>query len=242
MTTSTFRRMRMGLMMTTLLAFVSLGAAKEKSPVDTHGLRHAVVCPPFKGEQPLATLYHDEMVDVLKSAGDMEYLEGARSAANRVPDFTYRVNGAIIQDDNGDHFVTVAVVDVARREEIASHISPASTNAGRVAAWRQSIQRDMERRMAKIPFECRLRHSKHGENSVTLDRGLGSGLQPGMVLYVSRDEAPLVSPETGAIVGRDVARSVGRIEVYRVMDDTAYARPVEGATLPKRARLFAFEF
>ena len=81
-----------------------------------------------------------------------------------------------------------------------------------------------------------------GQDSVSLDRGLGSGLQPGMVLLVSLDEEPLISPVTGAIVGRDSPRAAGKIQVFRVMEDTAYARAVLDTKLPRFTKLFARTF
>ena len=99
----------------------------------------------------------------------------------------------------------------------------------------------MTRRAAKLPFECRVRR-KTGQESISLDRGLGAGLQPGMVLYVSMEEEPLISPVTGEIVGRDSPRAVGQIQVFRVMEDTAYARPVLDTKLPLFSRLYARSF
>ena len=83
---------------------------------------------------------------------------------------------------------------------------------------------------------------QQGQESVSLDRGLNSGLQPGMLLYVSMDEEPLLSPVTGEIVGRDSPRAAGQIEVFRVMENTAYARPADGTKLPRFSRLYARTF
>ena len=75
-----------------------------------------------------------------------------------------------------------------------------------------------------------------------MDRGLGSGLAPGMVLYVSVDEETLISPATGEIIGRDSPRAVGQIQIFRVMEDAAYARPVAGTKLPRFSKLHAKSF
>ena len=83
---------------------------------------------------------------------------------------------------------------------------------------------------------------QQGQESISLDRGLASGLEPGMVLYVSVDEEPLLSPVTGAIIGRDSPRAAGQIQVFRVLDETAYARPVMNTKLPRTAKLFARSF
>jgi hypothetical protein len=100
--------------------------------------------------------------------------------------------GEIVENEDGQVFVTVSLVDAARKEQIASHVAPASEKAS-IAAWKKTIQKDMQRRASKLPFECRIRR-KAGQSSYSLDRGLGSGLQPGMVLYVSVDEEMLISP------------------------------------------------
>ena len=63
-----------------------------------------------------------------------------------------------------------------------------------------------------------------------------------MVLYVSEDEEPLMSPTTGEVIGRDSPRAAGQIQVFRVMDDSAYARPVLDAKLPRFSKLYARSF
>jgi hypothetical protein len=133
------------------------------------------------------------------------------------------------------------LMDGARREQIASLVAPASTNNQTMAAWRRTVRESMERRVGKLPFECRVRR-KTGQRSYSLDRGLGSGLEPGMVLFVAIDEEPILSQYTGEIIGRESSRPVGQIEVFRVMEHTAYARPVSGTTLPRSASLFARTF
>ncbi len=200
-------------------------------------LNHAVVCPPFKGDSVVAGLYHAEMVRMLKSTPGIEYYEGARP----LPAFTFRVNGTVATNEEGQVFVRVAVVDAARKEQIASHVAPASLDPTLIAGWSRTIQADMTRRAAKLPFECRIGR-KRGQESISLDRGLGSGLEPGMVLYVSVDEEPLISPATGEIVGRDSPRAVGQIQIFRVMDDAAYARPTLDVKLPRFDRLYARSF
>ncbi len=204
-------------------------------------LRHAAICPPFKGEPVLAARYHNEMVRILKAAEGFEYYEGARALSRRTPEFTFRVNGAIVTNADGQTFVTVKLFDQARKEQIASLISPATFELDNLGGWRQKVQADFERRAAKLPFECRVRR-KAGQSSVSLDRGLGAGLQPGMVLFVSADEEPLISPMTGAVIGRDSPRAIGKIQIFRVMEHTAYARPVLDTKLPRFTKMFARTF
>ena len=110
-----------------------------------------------------------------------------------------------------------------------------------IAGWSRTIQTDMTRRASKLPFECRVSRQR-GQESVSLDRGLGAGLEPGMVLYVSADEEPLISPATGEIVGRDSPRAVCQIQIFRVMDDAAYARPTLDSKLPRFENLFGRSF
>jgi hypothetical protein len=215
-------------------------AAEESAPPPVV-LKHAVACPPFKGDSAIAAIYHAEMVKMLKSTERIDYLEDVRSLTQRAPEFTYRVNGSIVTNEDGQIFVMVALNDEARQERLASHVAPASLDPEVVAAWTRTIQTDMARRASKLPFECRVRR-KAGQTSVSLDRGLDSGLQPGMVLYVSMEEEPLISPVTGDVIGRDSPRAVGQIQVFRVMEDTAYARPVLDTKLPLFAKLYAREF
>ncbi|HAL92347.1 MAG TPA: hypothetical protein DCM68_04905 [Verrucomicrobia bacterium] len=204
-------------------------------------LKHAVVCPPFKGDPAIALIYHAEVVKILKSEAGVEYLEGARALARRAPVFTYRVNGSIVTNEEARLFVLVTLTDEARKEQIASHVAPASTDPATVAGWVRTMQASLERRASRQPFECRVRR-RTGQESVSLDRGLGSGLQPGMVLYLAADEEPLLSPVTGEVIGLDSPRALGQIEVFRVMEDSAYARPVPGTKLPRASRLHARTF
>ena len=212
--------------------------AAEEAPVV---LRHAVACPPFKGDPAIAAIYHAEMVRMLRATEGVAYLEADRPRPRRNPEFTYHINGAIVTNEDGQLFVMVTLTDEARQERIASHIAPASIDPEIVAAWTRTIQADMTRRARKLPFECRVRR-KAGQASVSLDRGLDAGLQPGMVLYVSMEEEALISPVTGEVIGRDSPRAVGQIQIFRVMEDTAYARPVLDTKLPLFAKLYAREF
>jgi hypothetical protein len=216
-------------------------SAAEPAAAEPVVLCHAVACPPFQGDPAIASVYTEAMVQMLKSTKGIEFLEGARASARHAPEFTYRVGGAIVTNENGQAFVTVTLTDDARKERIASHVAPASADPAALEAWKRTIQADMARRALKLPFECRV-HRKVGQSSISLDRGLASGLQPGMVLYVSMDEEPLISPVTGEIVGRDSPRAVGQIQIFRVMENTSYARPVLETKLPLFADLYARSF
>lgn len=227
-----------------LLGALVLGgirAAGAAEPAPEPVLRHAVICPLFKGDPHLAELYHRETVRILKELGGFEYYEPARSLRKRVPEFSFRVNGSIETNEDGRPFVVVTLVDQARKEQIASLVAPAATDPAVLNGWRQKIRADFSRRAAKLPFECRV-YRKAGQGSVTLDRGLGSGLLPGMVLLVSEDEEPLISPMTGEVVGRDSPRALGKIQVFRVVDNAAYARPVLDTKLPLFKKLYARTF
>ena len=220
-----------------LLALAAAGAGAAEPEKAPPTLKHAVVCPPFKGDKAIAAIYHAEMVKALQDAPGVEYFEGAR----RLPEFSYRINGSIVTNEDGEYFVLVTLADEARKEQIASHVAPASLDRAIVAGWSRTIREDVARRAAKLPFECRVTRQQ-GQESVSLDRGLGSGLEPGMVLYVSEDEEPLMSPTTGEVIGRDSPRAAGQIQVFRVMDDSAYARPVLDAKLPRFSKLYARSF
>ena len=218
-----------------LAAGGALAADAEKAPAVV--LKHAVVCPPFKGDEAIASIYHAEMTKMLASAPGIEYFEGAR----RVPDFSYRINGSIVTNEDGQLFVLVTLVDEARKEQIASHVALASLDPAIVAGWSRTIQADIDRRASKLPFECRVTRQQ-GQESISLDRGLSSGLEPGMVLYVSVDEEPLLSPVSGDVIGRDSPRAAGQIQIFRVMEDAAYARPTLDTKLPRFSKLYARSF
>lgn len=212
--------------------------AEEVPPLST--LRHAVVCPPFKGDAAFATLYRDAILDLLRDSPRVDLLEGPRALASRAPAFTYRISGEIFTDA-GQTFVSLQLTDAARREPIASFVSPASDNPELLAQWSQIVRADMQRRVDALPFECRILR-KQGQDSLTLDRGLSSGLRPGMVLQAVVAEEPLISPFTGEEFGRDTPAPVGPVRVFRVNEDNAYARPVPPTSIPRKGSLYAREF
>ena len=203
-------------------------------------LRHAVVCPPFKGDPDLATLYRDELLDTLRSSPRIDLLEGDRALARNTPAFVYRIAGEVFSED-GQAFVSLQLTDVARRELIASFVSPASENPALLSQWTQVVRADMQRRVDAMPFECRILR-KQGQDSLTLDRGLSSGLRPGMVLQAVVAEEPLISPFTGEEFGRDTPAPVGPVRVFRVNEDNAYARPLPDTAVPRKGSLYAREF
>lgn len=211
-------------------------------PVSLQDLRHAVACPPFGGLEPYAQTCHDRIVAMIKEAAtEIEFLEGAAAAARNAPKFTYRLNGTVDPDPAGAPVVTVTLEDDARHEEIARYSAPISTNNAALSAWISVVRSDMRRRVRKMPFECAV--SRHaGRRTLTLDRGLSSGMKPGMVFYISGVEEEIIAPSTGEIIGRDSPVTYGKIIVFRVNARTAYARPLEGTLLPLRGRLFAHTF
>ena len=71
-------------------------AAEEPAARPEPVLKHAVICPPFKGDPDLAARYHAELVALLKAEPGIEYLEGPRAAGRKAPEFSYRINGAIV--------------------------------------------------------------------------------------------------------------------------------------------------
>jgi hypothetical protein len=212
--------------------------AAEIPPLST--LRHAVVCPPFKGDPDIAALYRDELLCTLRSSPRVDLLEGDRALARNAPAFTYRISGEVFSEE-GQSFVSLQLTDAARRELIASFVSPASRNPAALNQWKRVVRADMQRRVDAIPFECRILR-KQGQDSLTLDRGLSSGLRPGMVLQAVVEEEPLISPFTGEEFGRDTPAPVGPVRVFRVNEANAYARPLPDATVPRKGSLYAREF
>lgn len=231
------RFLRVAALVAVALAGVAGAAPAAEPRQDPDILKHAVVCPPFKGDPTLAAVYHNEMVKILRASTAVELYEGTR----QLPDFYFLINGSIVTNEDKQFFVLVTVFDSERKEQMASHVAPATLDPEAIIGWTKLLQADIARRCSHLPFECRISR-KLGQESITLDRGLGSGLQPGMVLYVSEDEEPLLSPVTGAVIGRDSPRAAGQIQVFRVLDETAYARPVLNTKLPRTAKLFARSF
>lgn len=219
-------------------ALLLAGSAVAAEP----SLKHAVVCPPFKGDAELAQLYHDAMVELLQESDGVEYLDGVRALARQAPRYTYRILGTVEPGKNGESFITVRVMDHARKEQIVSHMSQASSDPDDVKKWKKTIQKAIVRKTSRQPFECGAIRRRRGQASLSLDRGLDSGLQPGTVLELAWEDEDLISPDTGEVVGRDSPKAIGEIKVFRVMANTAYARPVEGTRIPSTKRLYARTF
>ena len=225
------------------LSLAALPASRAAEPEDVpplSTLRHAVVCPPIKGDAALAAPYREALLALLRESPRVELLEGPRALASRAPAFTYRITGEIFEEA-GQTFVSLQLVDAARREPIASFVSPASANPAILSQWTQVIRTDMQRRADAMPFECRILR-KQGQDSLTLDRGLSSGLRPGMVLQAVVAEEPLISPFTGEEFGRDTPAPAGSVRVFRVNADNAYARPLPDTAVPRKGSLYAREF
>ena len=212
------------------------------SAAGTAALKHAVICPPFKGNQELASLYHKEMVEMLKTADGVEYLAGKRALARRAPQYAYRVLGTIVTNELEGFSIVISLMDTARKEQVASYVAPASKKKSDLASWKKTMKTSIERRASKQPFECRVTRRRMGQASLSLDRGLDSGLKPGTVLDLSMEPEILISPVTGEMVGRDSPRAIGQIKVFRVMSTTAYARPVKGTKIPSTSTLCARSF
>lgn len=202
-------------------------------------LRHAVLCPPFTGEEPLARLYHDTLVKLLKESHNVCFLDAA--AAKKAPVFLYRVDGSVTLLPDGSPVVSIRLVDVARGDVLADYTAPASADKSRLAAWCRVVRKDLKRRVRHIPFECGA-HRQFGQDSLTLDRGADAGLLPRMVFYLSEMGEPILDHNTGKIIGRDTPRTIGQVVVFRVTDRNAYVRPLPGTAIPRRAKLFVRSF
>lgn len=214
-------------------------SAAFEAPPSLADLRHAVLCPPFSGEEPFARLYHDALVRLLKESHNVCVLDPA--STKKLPVFHYRIDGSVSLLPNGSPSVSVCLVDVARGDVIADYTAPASTNKTRLAEWCRVVRNDVKRRVRHIPFECSAR--RHiGQDSLTLDRGADAGLLPRMILYISDRGEPLIDHATGRVLGHDTPRTFGQVVVFRVTDRTAYVRPLYGTTLPRRANLFVRSF
>ena len=221
---------------------VALSAlAKDRAAPPNDGLRQAVVCPAFKGPADVAGVYYAEMLRVLGEADGIELLDGGRSLLKRQPEFLFRVTGAVVPGQDGDLLIRVTLQDAARQEVIATVVSTVNTNAAALKRWSAQMEKNIPRRLGLLPFESRVKR-KGGQQSFTLDRGLGAGLKPGAELYLAVDEEPIISGYTGEQIGREASRTIGKVVVYRVMDQSAYARPADSLVLPRSAGLFVRSF
>lgn len=207
----------------------------------TLAVKHAIACPPFKGESILATRYRDALLQILGSTDGIELLEGAHAKPSRSPRFTYRIQGEVFRDARDNAFVSLVITDSARNEPIGSYMASASLDDSQLKAWSENLRNTLLLKTAQLPFECGISRHRTQQESLTLDRGLSAGLQPGVLLELAADEVPLISPVTGEEVGRDAGKSIGIVEVFRVSDRSAYAR-LKSGTLPKRGDVFARTF
>ena len=66
-----------------------LGAVAQEEVSTEESLRHAVVCPPFKGDTELATLYQDGMIEVLEACNRIELLNAPRAFSRKSPEFHF---------------------------------------------------------------------------------------------------------------------------------------------------------
>ena len=187
----------------------------------------------------ISEIKRDHIVKLLKESHNVCFFDTA--ATKKVPVFHYRVDGSVSLRPDGSPVVTVRLVDVARGDVLADYSAPASADKSRLAAWCRVVRKDLKRRVRHIPFECDA-HRKFGQDSITLDRGADAGLLPRMVLYVSERSEPIIDHATGKVVGHDTPRTFGQVVVFRVLDRTAYVRPLPGTAIPRRAKLFVRSF
>ena len=89
------------------------------------------------------------------------------------------------------------------------------------------------RGMADVPFEgAVVQVSQRGQ--VIINRGAEFGVQPGQELVMAEEGETLVDPDTGAILGRDEGRVIGRLRVERVQDALAFCEVIDGEAQPPR--------
>ena len=215
--------------------------AADSAPISLAELRHAVACPPFTGLEPYAHICHEKAVEMLKGSSSIEFLEGAAATARNAPMFTYRLYGHVVAAPDGTPVITITLQDAARGEEVAAMTMPISTNAAALDVWISAVRTDMRRRVRKMPFEC-CAESHKGRSTLTLDRGLSAGLEPGMTFYISSVEEEILDHNTGEVIGRESPVTYGKVVVFRVNARSAYARPLPGVELPMRGPLYAHAF
>ena len=156
------------------------------------------------------------------------------------PVYTYRVDGRILGEGK-DAKIEIKVTDLAREEVLFNSVLPAAT-ADDFAAWEESAGANIARASAVMPFECAVTPPRKGNTSYVIDRGLAAGIYPGLVLDIAVEEDPLIDPDSGEIIGRHSKRSFGKVQIFRVGEQSSYARSVGEAFPETAARFVAREF
>ncbi len=91
----------------------------------------------------------------------------------------------------------------------------------------------ISQRMDDVPFEgAVVQVSQSGQ--VIINRGSEFGVQPGQELVMAEEGEQLIDPDTGAILGRDEGRTIGRLRVARVQENIAFCDVIDGEPQPAR--------
>ena len=212
-------------------------AARAQAGTAPSPLRHAITVPAFKGESERATAYRDALLQRLRDCPRVELIPYSRRVR---PVYTYRIDGRI-SGEGKEAKIEIKVTDLARDEVLFTSVMPAA-GAEDLAAWEDAASENIARASAVMPFECAVTPPKKGTASYVIDRGLAAGIYPGLVLDIAVEEDPLLDPDTGDVIGRHSKRSFGKIQIFRVGDQSSYGRSI-GEPFPENAaRFVAREF
>jgi hypothetical protein len=212
-------------------------AARAQAGTAPSPLRHAITVPAFKGESDRATAYRDALLQRLRECPRVELIPYSRRVR---PVYTYRVDGRILGEGK-EAKIEIKVTDLAREEVLFTSVLPAAT-AEDLAAWEDTASANIARASAVMPFECAVTPPKKGTASYVIDRGLAAGIYPGLVLDIAVEEDPLIDPDTGDVIGRHSKRSFGKIQIFRVGDQSSYGRSIGEPFPESAARFVAREF
>lgn len=83
----------------------------------------------------------------------------------------------------------------------------------------------------KIPFEGSV--VKVSGDQVIINRGSEYGLQAGKDLVMEEEGELLTDPETGAVLGKEKGKQLGKLKVSKVVEKMAYCTVTEGEKNPK---------
>lgn len=212
-------------------------AARAQAGTAPSPLRHAITVPAFKGESDRATAYRDALLQRLRDCPRVELIPYSRRVR---PVYTYRVDGRILGEGK-EAKVEIKITDLARDEELFTVVHPAGT-AEDLATWEDAASANIARATAVMPFECAVTPPRKGNTSYVIDRGLAAGIYPGLVLDIAVEEDPLIDPDSGETIGRHSKRSFGKVQIFRVGEQSSYARSVGEAFPETAARFVAREF
>lgn len=87
------------------------------------------------------------------------------------------------------------------------------------------------KKMEEFPFEGSVVRAT-GDGKVIVNRGAEFGVLTGQILVMSTEGELLIDPDTGAILGKEEGKVIGKMKVSRVDEKVSYADILEGKQDP----------